>query len=125
MKLFRRKTEEEAVRQEIAVKEAAPFEGLTEAEAAARAAAGENVTDYLKTTLCGDVLDDKMLQKYLVVSREATVFDVFEAFETHKGIYAVIVTENGVLGEKALLLITPSDFPLINRFLETYCARSF
>ena len=34
MKLFRRKTEEEAVRQEIAVKEAAPFEGLTEAEAA-------------------------------------------------------------------------------------------
>ena len=26
MKLFRRKTEEEAVRQEIAVKEAAPFE---------------------------------------------------------------------------------------------------
>ena len=66
-----------------------------------------------------------MLQKYLVVSREATVFDVFEAFETHKGIYAVIVTENGVLGEKALLLITPSDFPLINRFLETYCAKSF
>ena len=92
---------------------------------AARAAAGENVTDYLKTTLCGDVLDDKMLQKYLVVSREATVFDVFEAFETHKGIYAVIVTENGVLGEKALLLITPSDFPFINRFLETYCAKSF
>lgn len=40
MKLFRRKTEEEAVRQEIAVKETAPFEGLTEAEAAARAAAG-------------------------------------------------------------------------------------
>ena len=39
MKLFRRKTEEKAVRQEIAVKEAAPFEGLTEAEAAARAAA--------------------------------------------------------------------------------------
>ena len=39
MKLFRRKTEEEAVRQEIAVKETAPFEGLTEAEAAARAEA--------------------------------------------------------------------------------------
>ena len=40
LKLFRRKTEEEAVRQEIAVKETAPFEGLTEAEAAARAAEG-------------------------------------------------------------------------------------
>ena len=36
MKLFRAKKEEEAVRQEIAVKETAPFEGLTEAEAAAR-----------------------------------------------------------------------------------------
>ncbi len=94
-------------------------------EIARRASAGENVTGFLRNTLCGNILDEKVLQKYLVMSREATVFDVFEAFETHKGIYAVIVTENGVLGEKALLLITPSDFPLINRFLETYCAKSF
>ena len=90
-----------------------------------RRTAGENVTGFLRNTLCGNILDEKVLQKYLVMSREATVFDVFEAFETHKGIYAVIVTENGILGEKALLLITPSDFPLINRFLETYCAKSF
>ena len=94
-------------------------------EIARRASAGENVTGFLRNTLCGNILDEKVLQKYLVMSREATVFDVFEAFETHKGIYAVIVTENGILGEKALLLITPSDFPLINRFLETYCAKSF
>ena len=92
---------------------------------ASRAAAGENVTEYLKNTLCGDVLDEKVLQKYKVMSREATVFDVFEAFETNKGIFAVIITENGVIGERAILLITPSDFPLINRFLETYCAKPF
>ena len=101
------------------------LEAIAHNAAVLRAAAGENVTDFLKNTLCRDVLDQKVLEKYLVMSREANVFDVFEAFETHKGIYAVIVTENGVLGEKALLLITPSDFPLINRFLETYCAKAF
>ena len=42
MELFRRKKgkEEKPVRQEIAVREAAPMEGLTETEAAERAAAG-------------------------------------------------------------------------------------
>ena len=92
---------------------------------AERAAAGENVTEFLKNTRCADVLDETMLQKYIVMSRDATVFDVFEAFEKNKGIFAVIITENGVIGEKAIYLITPSDFPLINRFLETHCAKPF
>lgn len=94
-------------------------------EIAKRAAAGENVTEYLASTLCREILDAKMFDKYCIMSKDATVFDVFEAFETKKGIFAVIVTENGVVGEKALLLITPSDFPLINRYLETFCAKTF
>lgn len=92
---------------------------------AERAAAGEDVTAYLRETKCGDVLSEELLDKYCLVDKTATVFDVFSAFEHHKGIYAVIVTENGKIGEKVLLLLTPSDFPAINRYLETFNAKAF
>ena len=92
---------------------------------AARTEAGEDVTAFLTQTLCGDILDPALLDRYKLLSSEATVFDVFEAFERRKDIYAVIVTENGVVGEKVLLLLTPSDFPVINRYLETYSAKTF
>ena len=92
---------------------------------AAKAEAGESITDYLKNTNCGDVLDEKLLKKYLLFDKQATVFDVFDAFERRKDIYAVIVTENGVLGEKVLLLLTPSDFPAINRYLEACNAKPY
>ena len=59
------------------------------------------------------------------MSQDATVFEVFVAFEEKKNLLAVIVTENGVFGEKALSIITPSDFPRINRYLESYNAKPF
>ena len=92
---------------------------------AAKAGAGESITDYLKNTNCGDILDEKLLKKYLLFDKQATVFDVFDAFERRKDIYAVIITENGVLGEKVLLLLTPSDFPAINRYLEACNAKPY
>ena len=68
MKLFRRKTEEEAVRQEIAVKEAAPFEGLTEAEAAARAAAGwDNRPVEPPTRTTGQIVRENLLTYFNLV----------------------------------------------------------
>lgn len=92
---------------------------------AACAAAGESVTDFLKNTLCKDVLDATLLEHYAILSKDATVFEVFAAFEARKDLYAVIVTEDGSLGEKALLVLTPSDFPAINRCLESCAAKSF
>ena len=92
---------------------------------AARAEAGENLTEYLQNTRCGDVLDEAILQRYCLFDAKATVFDVFEAFEKQKDLYAVIVTEHGVVGEKVILLLTPSDFPAINRYLEAYNAKTF
>lgn len=86
---------------------------------------GGNASEYLKNTLCGDVIDEKQLEKYLILDKSATVFDVFEAFEKNKALFAVIITENGVVGEKAILLITPSDFPIINRYLESTSTKSF
>ena len=65
------------------------------------------------------------MQKYRIMSQDATVFEIFVAFEEKKDLLAVIVTENGVFGEKALSIVTPSDFPRINRFLESYNAKPF
>ena len=90
-----------------------------------RAAAGEDLTKFLRTTPCGAVLDESILNRYRLLSAAATVFDVFEAFELRKDIYAVIVTENGVVGEKVLALLTPSDFPVINHYIESYNAKTF
>ena len=90
-----------------------------------RVRAGENVTQFLLTALCRDVLDENELAKYRLVGRSSTVFEIFKAFEERKGLLAVIVTENGQLGEKAINIITPSDFPRINHYLETYNVKPF
>ena len=89
------------------------------------AASGKSVTDFLLTTPCRELVDEEEMKRYLIVSQEATVFDVFVAFEEKRDLTAVIVTENGVFGEKALSIITPSDFPRINRFLENYNSKPF
>lgn len=94
-------------------------------EIAARAAAGENVTEFLAKTPCGALIGETLPAQYLLLPETATVFDVFEAFERQKDLFAVIVTENGAVGEKALLLLTPSDFPLINRYLESTNTKTF
>ena len=91
---------------------------------AEQAQKGENLTAYLQNTPCGAVLDAALLSRYALFDAAATVFDVFEAFEKRKDLYAVIVTEHGIVGEKVLLLLTPSDFPAINRYLEAYNAKT-
>ena len=84
-----------------------------------------NTTDFLKDTLCRDLVDAEEMKRYLIMGSEATVFDVFVAFEEKRDLTAVIVTQNGIFGEKALSIITPSDFPRINRYLESYDAKPF
>ncbi len=86
---------------------------------------GGDVTAFLTQTDCGEIVDEKLLEKYQMLDRNATVFDVFEAFEDRKDLYAVIVTENGVVGEKVIAMLTPSDFPAINRYLENFNAKTF
>ena len=94
-------------------------------EIAARAKRGDDVTAFLTGARCGDILSPADLTGYMLVGRDATVVDVFTAFEKHKDLIAVIVTESGVLGEKVLTIITPSDFPRINRYLENYNVKPF
>lgn len=85
-----------------------------------RLAAGDDLTAFLTETLCGDVVDDAEMERYKLMNAEATVADVFTAFEKKRGLLAVIITKNGVLGEKAITIITPADFPRINKYLENY-----
>ncbi len=94
-------------------------------EIASRAARGEDINAFLMQTPCGAILSDEVLSRYKLVAADATVFDVFKAFEEQKNLLAVIVTENGSLGEKAECIVTPSDFPRINRYLETYNVKPF
>ena len=94
-------------------------------EIAARAQRGEDINDFLMHTPCGEIVSQEMLARYKLVPESATVFDVFTAFEEQKNLLAVIVTENGVVGEKVLALLTPSDFPVINHYIESYNAKTF
>ena len=85
----------------------------------------DNLVDFFTNTPCREILHDCELEKYRIMSQDATVFEVFVAFEEKKDLLAVIVTENGVFGEKVLSIVTPSDFPRINRFLENYNVKTF
>lgn len=92
---------------------------------AGHARSGGDLNDFLMKTPCGEIVDAEMLGRYKLMSKEATVFEVFKAFEEQKNLLAVIITENGVLGERAMNIITPADFPRINRYLETYNVKTF
>ncbi len=94
-------------------------------EIAERVKKGEDVNKFLTQTKCGAILNPSEFEKYRVMSADTTVYDVFSAFEEKRGLLAVIVTENGVMGEKAINMITPTDFPRINRYLESYGVKAF
>lgn len=95
------------------------------AEIEMRVKQGSNLVTFFSNTPCRDIVHDREMEKYRIMSQDATVFEVFVAFEEKKDLLAVIVTENGVFGEKALSIVTPSDFPRINRFLENYNVKTF
>lgn len=86
---------------------------------------GEDLTAYLSTTRCGDAVDANEMENYCLMNKYATVLDVFTEFEKRRSLVAVIITENGVLGEKVISIVTPADFPRINKFLENYNVKPF
>lgn len=92
----------------------------------ARAAAeGEDVTRLLHEKKCADGVIAAEMDNYSLMNKYATVVDVFTEFEKRRGLVAVIITENGAIGEKVLSIITPADFPRINSFLENYNVKPF
>ncbi len=95
------------------------------AEIETRVKAGNDLMEFFLHTPVRDIMHESALERYVIMSQDATVFEVFVAFEQKKNLLAVVVTENGVFGEKALSIITPSDFPRINHYLESYNAKPF
>ena len=95
------------------------------AQIEARVRENDDLQAFFTRTLCSEILHEDDMRRYAIMSQDATVFEVFVAFEEKKDLLAVIVTEHGVFGEKALSIVTPSDFPRINRFLENYNAKPF
>ena len=99
MKLFRRKTEEKAVRQEIAVKEAAPFEGLTEAEAAARTAAGwDNRPVEPPTRTTGQIVRENLLTYFNLVFLVLALCLVAVKASILNLSFVIVVIINAVIG---------------------------
>ena len=86
---------------------------------------GKDLTEYLTKTRCGDALSENETDNYCLMNKYATVLDVFTEFEKRRSLVAVIITENGVLGEKVISIVTPADFPRINKFLENYNVKPF
>ena len=99
MKLFRRKKEEEAVRREIAVKETAPFEGLTEAEAAARAAAGwANLPVEPPARTAGQIVRENLLTYFNLVFLVLALCLVAVKASILNLSFIVVVIINAVIG---------------------------
>ena len=87
-------------------------------------AAGEDAGAFLAGTTCGSfAAEGRCGCRFMGAG--ATVFDVFEAFERQKGLSAVLITQTGDASEKVKLMITPTDFPAINRYLEAFNAKTF
>lgn len=89
------------------------------------AAAGEDAGAFLSATTCGQYAAEGRCGGCLFLGADATVFDVFEAFEREKGLSAVLITETGDGSEKVKLMVTPTDFPALNRYLESFNAKAF
>ncbi len=80
-----------------------------------------NVDVFINTTTCASVIDDDEIGKeYKFIPKTATIFDAFRAFEVGKKTLAVFITETGKFGERILNMVTSSDLPLLNKFIETY-----
>lgn len=81
---------------------------------------GWDMNEYLITTQIKKIIRPEDAEEYRFLPRDATVFDVFSAFEKKKNLLAVFITEHGKMGEKVLLIVTSTDFPLLNKYMETY-----
>ncbi len=97
--LIRKKTEEEPVRREIAVREAAPHEGLTEAEAAERADAGwANLPVEPPTRTTGQIVRENLLTYFNLVFLVLAVCLVAVQASILNLSFMVVVIINAVIG---------------------------
>ncbi|MBO4988782.1 MAG: CBS domain-containing protein [Clostridia bacterium] len=80
---------------------------------------GWDINEYILKKHCEDVISGDDLRAYTFLPKDASIVDCFTAFEK-KSILAVFVTETGQIGEKVLTMVTTSDFPLLNKYMELY-----
>lgn len=80
---------------------------------------GWDLNEYILTKHCQDVLSIDDLKAYAFMPKETTVPEAFRAFEKNH-ILAVFITETGTIGEKVYTIVTTSDFPLMNKYMETF-----
>lgn len=83
--------------------------------------AGENLQEFVEETCIGDVLIDADDDNYyVIVSSKVTIEQVMELFNSNRKLRVVLITQNGLLTEKAIGIITVGDVVDMNRILDLY-----
>lgn len=79
---------------------------------------GEDMDEFLQTR-CENALHEEDLRRfYRILGRNDTVQEAIDAFEDNRKLLAVVVTEDGTVGDKIVNLLTSADLPMLIRILE-------
>ncbi len=80
-----------------------------------------DMNEFLAHAPCSIAVDPSEIGKaYKFLPKTATIFDCFRAFEAGKKTLAVFITETGSAEEPLINMLTSTDLPLLNKFIETF-----
>lgn len=82
---------------------------------------GASIDKYIDNTAVGDALDQTYFDTYYrLCSKKVTIDNLAEYFNQNRKLIAVLITENGVVTEKPICIITAYDLTEINNIIDNY-----
>lgn len=79
---------------------------------------GEDMDEFLATRCEAALHEEDMNRFYRVLGIGDTVQEAIDAFEDNRKLLAVVVTQNGTVGDPIVNLLTSADIPMLIRILE-------
>ncbi len=84
-------------------------------------AAGGDLDAYAANTPVGKIVTESdLFTYYKYLGRKNTLQEIVDAFEENKKLIAVLISENGLIGERIENIITTADLVGVNKILEDY-----
>ena len=82
---------------------------------------GVGLDEFVRVTPVSEVLrEGEIFEYYKYVSKSDPLQKIIEAFSENKKLLAVVVSENGIIGERIVNFLTPVDLVEVNKILEDY-----
>ncbi len=82
---------------------------------------GEDLGAFAANTAVGEILEQSdLFSYYRYLGKKDTLQDILSAFENNRKLLAVLVSENGTVGERIENIVTASDLVAVNKILEDY-----